>query len=279
MDLYQRTLKDFFSMSGIGLHSGKKVTIKAYPAPVDHGIVFKRVDLKESVSIPAKIKHVQISELSTTLVKGSARVSTIEHLMAALYAHGINNILITLNAGEVPILDGSAKAYVEAISSVGTREQEKLQKVFAPQKEISLSHEGREIKFEPHNEKTLIIDYTTDYPDNPVIAKQQFIMNVSEQSFKEICSARTFCLLKDVKYMQERGLALGGSLENAIVVDDHKIMNEGGLRLEKEFVKHKILDCIGDLSLLGQTIYGKIIVYKGGHSLHHELTKNLSLLN
>jgi len=272
---YQRTLKKAFKLSGIGLHKGKKVTIRAKPAPVNTGITFKRVDLTPHVKITAHISSVQITELSTTLVSGSTKIATIEHLMAAFYACEVDNALIEIDSEEVPILDGSSKDFFDEIESVGSEEQNELRQSLNLNRYTSITEQDKIIEFKPHKEKTLIIDYCISFPQSQIIGKQNFKFELTKENFKEICSARTFCRLEDVKFMQERGLALGGSLDNAIVVDREKVLNHDGLRFEKEFVKHKILDCLGDISLLGHRFYGHIKVFKGGHALHHKLTQAL----
>lgn len=275
MTIKQQTLNQAFSLEGVGLHQGKKVKVTIAPAPEDHGIIFKRIDLSEAPLIPAHRDFVELSELSTSLVKDGFKVQTIEHLMAALYAKGIDNALISVNSQEIPILDGSAKVYFDRISETGKVLQNKNRRVYHVKEPSTINVGDRKISFEPHMEESLIIDYTTHYPDNEFIGKQQLIFELSEENFSNIASARTFCLREDVEFMQSRGLALGGSLDNAIVVDGNKVLNPEGLRFEKELVKHKIIDCIGDLSLLGARLHGKVTVYKGGHSLHHELSKKL----
>ena len=274
----QKTLEKSFSLNGIGVHSGKKVKLTVRPAPENHGIVFQREDLINSQPIPAHIKYLQVSELSTSLVMDKAKVQTIEHLLASLYALEIDNALISLNSAEAPILDGSAKIYVEEINKAGIKQQTQPQRILRPSKEVCIKDGDKTISISPHIEPKLVIDYTLDYPKQKLIGKQQLSFELNAENFQEIASARTFCLKQDIEFMQKRGLALGGSLDNAIVVDGDHVLNEGGLRLKQEFVKHKILDCIGDLSLLGCRVHGKVKVHKGGHALHHKLSLKLGEL-
>lgn len=264
----QKTIANKTTFSGIGLHSGIPSEIILEPAEVNSGINFH---LNNKV-IKASWKNGHISQLCTKIKKDNFSLSTIEHLMSALCGLEIDNLNIKSNTNEMPILDGSSKEYVEKILDVGLINQNQLKKFIKIKNIITLKEDNKFIKIEPYNKNQLIIDYTIDYKDD-FIKKQNFLYKHSPTNYSEIYKARTFCLHKDLEHIFSMGLAKGGSLDNAIVVSGKKILNQGGLRYNNEFVRHKILDCIGDLYLAECLILGKVTVYGGGHEL------NLKLLN
>ncbi|MCM5703151.1 UDP-3-O-acyl-N-acetylglucosamine deacetylase [Larsenimonas salina] len=271
----QRTLQNTIRATGVGLHSGDKVYLTLRPAPVDTGIVFVRTDLEPAVHIKAHPENVQDTTLCTALVDGDVRVATVEHLMSALAGLGIDNVFVELSAAEVPIMDGSAGPFVFLIQSAGIAEQNAAKKFIRITKEVSISDGDKYASFIPHNgfKVSLAINF-----DHPVFAKQNQTASIdfSTTSFvKEVSRARTFGFMKDLETMRERNLALGGSLDNAIVVDDYRILNEEGLRYEDEFVKHKILDVIGDLYQMGYGLIGEFRGYKSGHGLNNQLVREL----
>jgi len=248
--------------SGIGLHSGKAVTIKLLPAKVNDGIFF---NLNGKI-IKASWKFGKISQLCTQIKKQNIFLSTIEHLMSSLSGLSIDNLEIKTNSNEMPILDGSSKDFLEKIFECGLEEQNNFRKYLQVKKKIILEEKKKFIIIKPTQKKKLIIDYTIDY-NNQFIGKQNLYYEHDNQNYKSIYKARTFCLHKDIEKIKKMGLAKGGSLENAIVVDDEKILNNSGLRNNKEFVNHKILDLAGDFLLSGYRVLGKVICYQGGHEL------------
>ncbi|MBA4395979.1 MAG: UDP-3-O-[3-hydroxymyristoyl] N-acetylglucosamine deacetylase [Syntrophus sp. (in: bacteria)] len=265
----QRTLRDEIECKSNGLHSGRKVSMKIKPADADEGIVFIRTDLPGNHRIKADIGNVRDTTLATTIGNNGSAVSTIEHLMSAFSGMGIDNAIVEVNAPEVPIMDGSALPFVRMLKTVGTQTQGKCKKLLVINEAISVEDGVGAAMLLPAAE--FKITYTIDF-DHPAIGRQTYHMTFSDASYEEeICAARTFGFLKDVEYMQARGLALGGSLKNAVVLDDKQIINKEGLRCADEFVKHKILDAIGDLSLLGMPIIGHFIAYKSGHRLNNQL--------
>jgi len=268
--IHEKTIKKEVCFTGIGLHSGKLVTMKWVPAPSGTGIVFKRMDLG-SVSIPVREAETVSTAYSTTIGIGDARVQTVEHLLAALYAFGISNLFIKLTGEEVPIADGSATPFIDLILEAGAMEQASLSESVTMKEPITLVSDGGAKSITIHPASSLTISYTIEF-DHPLIARQSYSYQHSQGAFvREIAPARTFGFLKDVKRLLENGLAQGGSLENAIVVGENKILNEGGLRFNNEFVRHKILDLIGDLALLGSPILGHIEAHHAGHQLHTRL--------
>jgi len=272
--LNQKTLKAPIEFEGITLHKGKFVKVKILPARPNSGIIFKRVDLKGDNLIEANFYNVTDATLCTTLTnKSGASVSTIEHLMAALYGKGIDNALIEINNDEIPIKDGSSKFFVEKIDSVGLENSDKSIKIIKILKKIVLKDGKKTISMEP-TKTSLEIDFEIKF-NNPVIKNQRNIINVYETDLTDIFNSRTFCLYEDVEKLKKMNLAKGGSLENAIVVKNDKILNEGGLRNKKEFVNHKILDCMGDLYLSGHKIVGKLICSQGGHKLTNQLLRKI----
>ena len=272
--LSQKTIAHPITIEGIGLHTGEQVKLIINPATANHGIIFKRIDLKENNCVIPGIFNVSNANLCTTISNEfGIKVSTIEHLMAALYGLGIDNALIEINSQEVPILDGSAKIFVEKINSVGIKSNECPIKIIKIQNKISFSDGLKFISIEP-NKVSLDIDFEIKY-NNPLIGNQRNSINVYDSDLTEIYNSRTFCLYEDVEKLKEMNLGKGGSLENAIVVKGDEVLNEGGLRNEKEFVNHKILDCIGDLYLSGYKIIGKVVCSQGGHKLTNQLLRNV----
>jgi UDP-3-O-[3-hydroxymyristoyl] N-acetylglucosamine deacetylase len=273
VDFKQRTVKDEVSCTGIGLHSGKKVRLTIKPAPPDSGIKFIRKDLSGRRAIKAHVKNVVDTNMSTTIGNNGSKISTIEHLMAAFFGFGIDNARVELDGIEVPIMDGSAAPFIFLIKSVGIKEQNKPKRFFVIKKPFKIDEGHRSISIYPSKE--LKISFTIDF-NHPLITNQQYELCFSGKDFiKEISRARTFGFLKDVQILQENGLAKGGSLDNVIVVDDFRIINEDGLRYKDEFVRHKILDFIGDLAILGSPIIGHFVVQKSGHSLNQFMLRKL----
>jgi len=271
----QRTLKNVIRATGVGLHTGEKIYLTLRPAAVDTGIVFRRVDLDQPVDIPAKAEYVGDTTLSTTLVKDGVRVSTVEHLLSALAGLGIDNAYIDVSAGEVPIMDGSAGPFVFLIQSAGVEEQNAPKRFIRVLEPIEVRDGDKIARFEPF--EGFKVHFSIDF-DHPAMEGNlcQSEIDFSSTSFvKEVSRARTFGFLRDIEKLRENGLALGGSMENAIVVDDFRVLNEDGLRYEDEFVKHKILDAIGDLYLLGRSLIGAFSGHKSGHALNNRLLNAL----
>lgn len=271
----QRTLKNLIRATGVGLHTGKKVYLTLRPAPVNTGIVFTRVDLDPPVMVPALAENVGETTLSTTLVKGDVRVSTVEHLMAALSGLGIDNAYIDLSAPEVPIMDGSSGPFVFLIQSAGIEEQHAAKKYIRILKEVRVSQEDKYVSLKPFN--GFKVSYTLLY-DHPVHRKytKHACIDFSSTSFvKEVSRARTFGFMHEFEELRSRNLALGASMDNAVAVGDYRVLNEDGLRYEDEFVKHKILDSIGDLYQLGKSLIGEFNGYKSGHALNNLLLRKL----
>lgn len=271
----QRTLKNVIRATGVGLHTGEKVYLTLRPAAPDSGIVFRRVDLAEPVDIPAKAGFVGDTRLSTTLIKGDVRISTVEHLLSAFAGLGIDNAYVDVSAPEVPIMDGSAGPFVFLIQSAGMEEQNAPKRYIRILKPVEVRDGDKVARFEPF--EGFKVRFGIDF-DHPAIdgGRNEAEMDFSSTSFvKEVSRARTFGFLRDIETLRENGLALGGSMDNAIVVDDFRVLNEDGLRYEDEFVKHKILDAIGDLYLLGKSLIGAFSGYKSGHALNNHLLKDL----
>ncbi|MGM0593543.1 MAG: UDP-3-O-acyl-N-acetylglucosamine deacetylase [Pseudomonadota bacterium] len=271
----QRTLKNVIRATGVGLHTGEKVYLTLRPAPVDAGIIFRRVDLDPPVEVRANADKVGDTTLSSTLIEGDVRISTVEHLLSAMAGLGIDNAYVDLSAAEVPIMDGSAGPFVFLIQSAGIVEQEAPKRFIRIKQTIRVEEDDKWVQFEPFNgfKVTLSIDF-----DHPVFADrtQTSEMDFSTTSFvKEVSRARTFGFMNQLEALRERNLALGGSLDNAIVVDDYRILNEDGLRYEDEFVKHKVLDAIGDLYLLGHSLIGAFSGHKSGHDMNNRLLRAL----
>lgn len=272
----QRTLKNVIRATGVGLHTGEKVYLTLRPAEPDNGIVFRRVDFDEPRVIAANPFHVGDTVLNTTLLADGVRVSTVEHLLSAMAGLGIDNAYVDLSAPEVPIMDGSAGPFVFLIQSAGIVEQDVPKKFIRIRKAVQVQGEGgKYARFEPYD--GFKVSFTIEF-DHPLFngSSQHAAIDFSTTSFvKEISRARTFGFMKDIEAMRQHNLALGGSLDNAIVVDDYRVLNEDGLRYEDEFVKHKILDAIGDLYLLGHSLIGSFHGYKSGHALNNELLRCL----
>jgi UDP-3-O-[3-hydroxymyristoyl] N-acetylglucosamine deacetylase len=269
----QRTLNKEINCSSIGLHTGRKVKMKIKPAEVDTGIIFRRRDLPDAPEIHANFNSVCDTTLATSIGTNGTRVATVEHILSAFCGMGVDNAIVELDSFEVPIMDGSALPFVNLLKEVGTHAQDKAKRMLVITRPVSVNEGEASASFLPADE--FKITYEIDFNHN-VIGKQSFSMNFSDETYEQdICSARTFGFLKEVEYLQARGLGLGGSLENAIVLDDEKIINKDGLRSPDEFVKHKILDAIGDLFLLGMPIIGHFVAYKSGHRLNNLLLKEL----
>ncbi|HBC71834.1 MAG TPA: UDP-3-O-[3-hydroxymyristoyl] N-acetylglucosamine deacetylase [Coxiellaceae bacterium] len=271
----QRTLKNLIRATGIGVHTGKKVYITLRPAPADTGIIFRRVDLTPAVDILASAENVGDTTLSSCLIKNGVRIATIEHLMSAFAGLGIDNVYVDVSAPEVPIMDGSAGPFIFLIKSAGIEEQNVPKRFLKIKRKIKVKDGDKWACISPYN--GFKVSFTIDF-NHPVFRDlpQTTTVDFAQASFvKEISRARTFGLLSDYEFLRSKNLALGSSLDNAIVVDDYRVINEDGLRYEDEFVKHKLLDAIGDLYLLGYGIIGSFSGYKSGHALNNTLLKTL----
>ena len=273
----QRTIKNTIKATGIGLHTGKKITLTLWPAPADTGIIFIRVDTDSKIEIRACPENVGDTTLSTTLILENIKVSTVEHLLSAIAGLGIDNLYVHLDGPEVPIMDGSAGPFVFLLQSAGIKEQNQSKKFIRILKPIEVKDDstGKWVKFAPF--EGFKFAFTIGF-DHPVFRDKTHtaVLDFSTVSFvKEVSRARTFGFMRDVEVLRSKNLALGGSLDNAVVVDDHRILNEDGLRYEDEFVKHKILDAVGDLYLLGKSLIGSFEGYKSGHDLNNKLLKKL----
>ena len=270
---FQKTIKETIEFNGVGLHNGIKVNLCLKPAATNYGIKFKRTDVESSKNlIDANYTNVSSPVLCTKIENSKGiSVSTIEHLMAAFYIEGIDNVLVEINAPEVPIMDGSAFDFVEAIRSFGTQEQKVPKKFIKVIKKVEIQDGAKNISIEPLA-KDLIIDFEIVYK-NPLIRTRRKEFKFSNGDLNSIYNARTFCLYEDIDKIRSLGLAKGGSLDNAIVVKENKILNENGLRYRDEFVNHKILDCLGDLMLAGHRIFGHIKTSQGGHELTNALLR------
>jgi len=272
--LKQKTINKNLTFKGIGLHSGLEAIMTIKPAEPNSGIIFKRIDLSENNIIIPNIFNVSSAVFCTTISNETgACVSTIEHLMGALYGLGIDNVLVEIDNQEVPILDGSAKIFVEAISEIGIKSSEAPIKIIKIEKKIEFEDGHKTISIEP-SKISLDIDFELKYK-NSLIGTQRNLVKVFESDLTDIYNSRTFCLYEDIEKLKKMGLAKGGSLNNAIVVKNNEILNENSLRNEKEFVNHKILDCMGDLYLAGYKIIGKIICSQGGHKLTNQLLRKV----
>ena len=268
----QKTIKEIIDLKGIGLHNGVEVNLTIKPAKPNTGIVFKRIDLGKNNEIHANYKNV-IEPILCTKIKNEsgASISTVEHLMAAFYGEGIDNAFVEVDASEIPIMDGSAVDFVDAIRSVGIDEQTEIRKFIRVLKKVEIQDGEKFISIEPLN-KDLIIDFELVY-NNPLIRTRRKEFKLSNDDLSQIYNSRTFCLYEDIDKIKKSGLAKGGSLENAIVVQGDKILNEDGLRNRHEFVYHKILDCLGDIMLSGNRIFGHIKTSRGGHALTNKLLR------
>ena len=271
----QRTLKNVIRATGVGLHTGDKVYLTLHPAEPDTGIVFRRTDLTPVVEIQAKAENVGDTKLSTTLMNGNVRVSTVEHLLSAFAGLGIDNLIVDVSGPEVPIMDGSASPFVFLLQSAGIREQDAAKKFIRVTRDVTIRQDDKVVTFKPFN--GFKVNFEIEF-DHPVFKTQALAASIdfSSTSFvKEVSRARTFGFMHEFEYLRSVGLARGGSFENAIVVDDLKILNEEGLRYEDEFVKHKILDAIGDLYLLGNSLIGEFSAHKSGHALNNAALRAL----
>ena len=271
----QRTLKNVIRATGVGLHSGEKVFLTLRPAPIDTGIVFRRVDLDPVTEIPAQGDLVTETTLCTGLSSGPAKVQTVEHLLSAMAGLGIDNAYVDLSAAEVPIMDGSAGPFVFLLQSAGIAEQDAPKRFIRILREVEVREGDKWARFTPHDGFRL--DFTVEF-NHPAIPAAQSSASVdfsTARYIKEVSRARTFGFMRDLEYMRERNLGLGGSMDNAIVLDEFRVLNEDGLRYTDEFVRHKILDAIGDLYLAGRPILGAYEGFKSGHALNNKLVRAL----
>jgi UDP-3-O-[3-hydroxymyristoyl] N-acetylglucosamine deacetylase len=271
----QRTLKNIIRATGVGLHTGEKVYMTLRPAAPNTGIVFCRVDLAPPVEIKANPFNVGDTRLSSCLERGGARVSTVEHLMSALAGLGIDNVYVEVSAGEVPIMDGSAGPFVFLLQSAGVEEQSAAKQFIRILRPIEVTDGDKVARFAPHN--GFKVEFSIDF-DHPVIensAKAVCVDFATTSYVKDVSRARTFGFMQEVEWMRAQGLALGGSLDNAIVLDEYRVLNNDGLRYDDEFVKHKVLDAIGDLYLLGHPVIGAFAAHKSGHALNNLLLRRL----
>ena len=271
----QRTLKNVIRATGVGLHTGEKVYLTVRPAPANAGIVFRRVDLDPVVEIPAGADKVGETTLSTTLVQDGVKVGTVEHLLSAMAGLGIDNAYVELSAPEVPIMDGSAGPFVFLLQSAGIKEQDAAKQFIRIKKEVTVREDDKVATFKPFDgfKVTFSIEF-----DHPVFEDRNQVASIdfSSTSFvKEVARARTFGFMRDIEFLRSQNLALGGSVDNAIVVDEYRILNEDGLRYDDEFVKHKMLDAIGDLYQLGHSLIGEFVGHKSGHALNNALLREL----
>jgi len=271
----QRTLKNVIRATGVGLHTGEKVYLTVRPAPANAGIVFRRVDLDPVVEIPAGADKVGETTLSTTLVQDGVKVGTVEHLLSAMAGLGIDNAYVELSAPEVPIMDGSAGPFVFLLQSAGIKEQDAAKQFIRIKKEVTVREGDKVATFKPFDgfKVTFSIEF-----DHPVFEERNQLASIdfSSTSFvKEVARARTFGFMRDIEFLRSQNLALGGSVDNAIVVDEYRILNEDGLRYDDEFVKHKMLDAIGDLYQLGHSLIGEFVGHKSGHALNNALLREL----
>ena len=273
--LKQRTLRNPIRATGVGLHTGNKVYMTLRPAPADHGIVFRRVDMDHPVDIKAHPENVGDTTLSTTLTHGDTRISTVEHLLSAMAGLGIDNIVVELSSEEVPIMDGSAGPFVFLFQSAGIRELDAPKRFFRIKKPVVVNDGDKWARFDPY--EGFKVSFAIDF-QHPMFDKGSHTATVdfSSTSFvKEVSRARTFGFMRDIEFLRSQNLALGGSMDNAVVLDDYRVLNADGLRYEDELVRHKILDAIGDLYLLGHSLVGSFTGYKSGHALNNTLLRAL----
>jgi UDP-3-O-[3-hydroxymyristoyl] N-acetylglucosamine deacetylase len=273
--MQQRTIKNVIRATGVGLHSGEKVYLTLRPAPVDNGILFRRVDLNPIVEIPATAELVAETTLCTGLAQSGAKVQTVEHLMSALAGLGIDNIFVDLSAAEVPIMDGSAGPFVFLLQSAGIVEQAAPKRFIRIKRPVEVREGDKVARFEPYDGLRLGFTIEFDHPMIPAAQSRAEVDFSTEAYIREVSRARTFGFMRDLEYMRERNLGLGGSMDNAIVLDEFRILNDDGLRYADEFVRHKILDAIGDLYLVGHPILGAYEGFKSGHALNNKLARAL----
>jgi len=271
--LRQRTLKTAIRATGVGLHNGEKVYMTLRPAAENAGITFRRVDLDEPVDVPADPKLVGETTLGTTLIKDGVKVATVEHLMSALAGLGIDNLNVDLSAAEIPIMDGSAGPFVFLLQSAGIEEQNAAKKFIRIRKKVRVEEGDKWAEFTPFNGFKVNFEIAFNHPVFNKLSQSASIDFSSTSFLKEVSRARTFCFLRDVEALRANNLTLGGSMDNAIVLDDYRILNEDGLRYANEFVLHKILDAIGDVYLLGHTLIGEFSAHKSGHDLNNKLLR------
>jgi UDP-3-O-[3-hydroxymyristoyl] N-acetylglucosamine deacetylase len=271
----QRTPKTVIQATGVGLHSGDKILLTLRPAPVNTGIIFRRTDLPGMPEVPASYKYVSDTTLCTSIEHNGVRVATVEHLLSAFSGLGIDNAYVDIDGPEVPIMDGSAAPFVFLIQSAGISDQSASKRFIRILKPVRVEDDGKYVQFTPHNGYR--VSFTIEF-DHPVFNNkpQTAAFDFSSTSYlKEVCRARTFGFLSEYEQLREANLAKGGSLDNAIVVDDYRVLNEDGLRFEDEFVKHKVLDAVGDLYLLGSSLIGAFEGYRSGHALNNRLLRAL----
>ncbi|CTP83319.1 UDP-3-O-[3-hydroxymyristoyl] N-acetylglucosamine deacetylase [Xanthomonas translucens pv. arrhenatheri] len=271
----QRTLKNTIRATGVGLHSGDKVYMTLRPAPADHGIVFRRVDLEPAVEVPADAELVTETTLCTGLSRGDAKIQTVEHLMSAMAGLGVDNAIVELSSAELPIMDGSSGPFVFLLQSAGIVEQGKPKRFIRIKRPVEVRDGDKIARFAPYDGYKLGFTIQFDHPMIPAKQSRQEIEFSTMAYIKEISRARTFGFMRDLEYMRERNLGLGGSMDNAIVLDEFRVLNDDGLRYADEFVRHKILDAIGDLYLAGGAILGAYEGYKSGHALNNKLVRAL----
>ena len=272
-NVFQKTLDKTFSFKGIGLHSGKITNVKLLPSSENKGIIFKRIDLSSNNEVKANYNSVSSTTLCTTLEnKFGAKASTVEHLLAALYINGINNAIIEIDNEEIPIMDGSSREFLKLIERAGVKRLSKKRKFLKILKSFRFENRGREILIEPSDD--FEVDFQLDFP-NQLIGQQKNSVNFFKDNLTDVMNSRTFCLYEDIEKIKKDGLAKGGSLDNALVIKNEKVLNVGGLRNKKEFVNHKILDLAGDIALSEYSFLGKIICYRGGHELTNIFLKEL----
>ncbi len=273
--LKQRTLKNPIRATGVGLHSGEKVYMTLRPAPANFGIVFRRTDLDPPVDVPARADLVGDTSMASTLSQGEVRISTVEHLLSAFAGLGIDNCIVELSAPEVPIMDGSAGPFVFLVQSAGIEELAAAKRFVRILKKVRVEQGDKWAEFEPYDGFKVAFEIEFDHPVFKRHTRRAEVDFHTTSFVKEVSRARTFGFMRDYEMLRERNLAKGGSLDNAIVVDDQRVLNEDGLRYEDEFVKHKVLDAIGDLYLLGHSLIGSFTAYKSGHGLNNTLLRKL----
>jgi UDP-3-O-[3-hydroxymyristoyl] N-acetylglucosamine deacetylase len=271
----QRTLRNRISATGVGLHSGSQIVMTLLPAPADSGIVFRRSDLSPSVEIPALADQVGDTRMGTVLTQGAARISTIEHLMSALAGLGVDNCVVEVSAAEVPIMDGSADPFVFLLRSAGIAEQDRPKRFVRILERVEVRDGDKWARFDPYDGFRVNFEIEFDHPSFRRSLSSATMEFSSTTYLKEVARARTFGFMRDLETLRKHNLALGGSLDNAIVLDDSKVLNEGPLRYQDEFVKHKVLDAIGDLYLLGHSVIGEFSGFKSGHGLNNRLLREL----